>query len=201
MRRTPWRKVATLLATLGGTSTLLASLATPSWARFYVDNDSDGLHEPLNEVSFTCELTRYGWTMYGRSRFFAEENEVPIERSTPMVRFTDMGGNSAEDRCFAVTSKFNQVNDLATRYYLKTDTVFTVDAGNDLGPTVSEETVICAVINYGIPCAGDGSFILLTLNPYASEERILGNLLDHIDYLYNPESFILPLERPPLVAN
>jgi hypothetical protein len=200
MRRTLWKKVALALATTVGTTTLAAATAPPSSAVFYVDNDSDGLMDPLTEVSFDCELTRYGWTMFGRSAF-GEDDEITIERSTPMIRFTAMGNVSAEDRCRLVTAKFNEVNRLETRYYLKTDTVFTVDASGDSQPVVSEEQVICAVMSYGVPCAGDGSFILLTLNPYVSEERILGNILDHIDYLYNPESFVLPLQRPPLLTN
>lgn len=194
MRRTFWNKVSATLLSLSTPLALITATASPSAATLYIV-DSDGTSDPLDEVLFTCELTRQGWTMFGR-------NDTEF---SPMVRFSDLGEVAAEERCRSVTGKFNDVNNLPVPYFLEADTVFTV-SDLDSGLLVSENPVICAVMSYGLPCAEDGSFILLTLNPHsapseASQERLLGHLLDHIDYLNDPATLILPMQRPPLVSN
>jgi hypothetical protein len=194
MRRTFWNKVSTALLSFSTPLALIAATGLPSQATLYII-DSDGTVDPIDDVLFTCELTRQGWTMFGRN----------ADEFSPMIRFSDLGETAAEERCHSVTSKFNDVNNLPIPYYLQADTVFTV-SDLDPGLLVSENPVICAVMSYGMPCSEDGSFILLTLDPRtvpseSSRERILGRLLDHIDYLDNPETLVLPMQRPPLIPN
>ncbi|MDA0268881.1 MAG: COP23 domain-containing protein [Cyanobacteria bacterium] len=167
MRRTFWKQVSAAFLSLSTPLALIAATALPSNATLYIV-DSDGTVDPLDEVLFTCELTREGWTMFGR-------NDTEF---SPMIRFSDLGNLAAETRCRSVTEKFNDVNSLPIPYFLEADTVFTV-SDLETGLLVSENPVICAVMSYGLPCSEDGSFILLTLNPNsapseAAQERLLG---------------------------
>lgn len=205
MRRACFGKVSKAFALFGSSWALVMGATLPSPAEIFVDRNSDGFPESIKDIRFTCELTQRGWTMFGRLDHDADGIGDGASEFSPMITFSAMGGASAEERCQAVTSKFNDVNALGSRYYLKTDTVFSVlPTGDEV--LVSEEAVICAVLNYGNSCMGDGSIILFTMSPHmvsnvTAQERMLGRLLDHIAYLTNRAAFITPFERPAIVTN
>lgn len=214
MRRPIGQQVSRILIAIASTVGVASMTASPSQAVINVDG------KPITNLSFECQQTGNGWTMFGTKG----------DTTSPVIRFGPLGERDAESRCQGVTAKFNYVATSNVPYYFQADRMLTqttiVDTAYVVEPDTgvlipivasqditTEEPVICAVLLPDLPCESDGRFQLLTLNSdfmaipdtlqqVNFHQRLLGQILDQIRYLNDPESFQRPMDIPrPLQAS